>query len=240
MNDAITPYELYLKFLYEYFREKINIDQEEIYRRYLPDNFLDLEYQSEAVKDAKSKLEGYGGVFISDVVGLGKTYVSAMLAQQLDGRNLVIAPPMLLEKDNPGSWPSIFSDFRVHADFESLGKLERLIERGTDKYKNIFIDEAHRFRTETNVTYEQLALICRGKRVILVTATPLNNAPRDILAQIKLFQKSKKSTIPNLPDLERFFQGLEKKLKKLDRQKNRDENIRRSSVKTHGRCVKLF
>ncbi|MDO9585564.1 MAG: phospholipase D-like domain-containing protein, partial [Syntrophales bacterium] len=93
LNDTITPYELYLKFLYEYFRGKINIDQEEIYRRYLPENFLDLEYQSEAVKDAKSKLEEYGGVFISDVVGLGKTYVSAMLAQQLDGRNLVIAPP---------------------------------------------------------------------------------------------------------------------------------------------------
>ena len=225
LNDTITPYELYLKFLYEYFRDKINIDQEEIYQRYLPENFLDLEYQSEAVKDAKSKLEEYGGVFISDVVGLGKTYVSAMLAQQLDGRSLVIAPPVLLERENPGSWPNVFSDFRVHADFESLGKLDKLIERGTDKYKNIFIDEAHRFRTETNITYEQLAQICRGKRVVLVTATPLNNAPRDILAQIKLFQKARKSTIPNLPDLEQFFLSLEKKLKKLDRQRNYDEYI---------------
>lgn len=236
LNDTITPYELYLKFLYEYFRGKINIDQEEIVRRYLPENFLDLEYQSEAVKDAKSKLEEYGGVFVSDVVGLGKTYVSAMLAQQLDGRSLVIAPPVLLGKDNPGSWPNVFSDFRAHADYESLGKLDKLIERGTDKYRNIFIDEAHRFRTETNITYEQLAQICRGKRVILVTATPLNNAPRDILAQIKLFQKSRKSTIPNLPDLERFFSGLEKNLKKLDRQKDSDAYIR--IVKENAREVR--
>jgi superfamily II DNA/RNA helicase len=226
LNDAITPYELYLKFLYEYFKDKINIDQEEIFRRYLPENFLDLEYQTEAVKDAKSKLGEYGGVFVSDVVGLGKTYISAMLAQQLDGRCLVIAPPVLLDRDNPGSWPNVFSDFRVHADFESLGKLDKIMERGTDRYKNIFIDEAHRFRSETNITYEQLAQICRGKRVILVTATPLNNAPRDILAQIKLFQKAKKSTIPNLPDLEQFFTGLDKKLKKLDRQRDRDEYIR--------------
>lgn len=149
-----------------------------------------------------------------------------MLASQLDGRNLVIAPPALLDKDNPGSWPSVFSDFRVPADFESLGKLDHLTKQGTDKYKNIFIDEAHRFRTETNVTYENLAQICRGKRVILVTATPLNNSPKDILSQIKLFQKARKSTIPNLTNLETFFNGLDKKLKGLDRQQDYDEYIK--------------
>ena len=157
----------------------------------------------------------YGGVFISDVVGLGKTYISAMLAGQLDGRTLVIAPPMLLEKSNPGSWPNVFSDFRVPADYESLGKLDHILNTGTDKYTNIIIDEAHRFRTETTVTYEKLAEICRGKRVILVTATPYNNTPKDILNLIKLFQNSKKSTIPNLPDLEAFFARLEKKIKTL-------------------------
>jgi len=157
LNNTITPYQLYLKFLYEYFREKINIDKDEIEKKYLPENFLDLEYQNEAVKDAQNKLDEYGGVFISDVVGLGKTYISAMLAGQLDGRNLVIAPPALLYKDNPGSWPNVFSDFRVPADFESLGKLDHLTRQGTDKYKNIFIDEAHRFRTEMNITYEKLA-----------------------------------------------------------------------------------
>ena len=226
LNNTITPYELYLKFLFEYFKEKINIDQDTIDKKYLPENFLDLEYQAEAVKDAKVKLEEYGGVFISDVVGLGKTYISAMLASQLDGRNLVIAPPALLDKENPGSWPSVLSDFRVPADFESLGKLEHLTKQGTDKYKNIFIDEAHRFRTETNVTYEKLAQICRGKRVILVTATPLNNSPKDILSQIKLFQKARKSTIPNLTNLEAFFNNLDNKLKGLDRQQDYDEYIK--------------
>jgi superfamily II DNA/RNA helicase len=225
LSNAITPYQLYLKFLYEYFKEKINVDQESIFKKYLPENFLDLEYQTEAVKDAKAKLEEYGGVFIADVVGLGKTYISAMLAQQLDGRSLVIAPPVLLDKENPGSWPNVFSDFRVHADFESLGKLDKLSERGTDKYKNIFIDEAHRFRNETNFTYEKLAQVCRGKRIILVSATPLNNTPRDILGLIKLFQKSKKSTIPNIADLESFFSGLEKKLKNLDRQKDYEKYL---------------
>ncbi len=194
--------------------------------QYLPQDFLKLEYQEQAVLNAKKILEEYGGVFISDVVGLGKTYISAMLAGQIDGRTLVIAPPVLLDKSNPGSWLNVFSDFRIPADFESIGKLDEILRNGTEKYKNIIIDEAHRFRTESNLTYEQLAEICRGKRVILVTATPYNNSPKDILNQIKLFQKARRSTIPNLPDLEGFFNGLDKKLKKQDKKKNYDEHIR--------------
>lgn len=225
LNQNITPYQLYLKFLYEYFRDELSrID--ELFVKYLPEEFKKLEYQEQAVLNAKKILEEYGGVFISDVVGLGKTYISSMLAGQLDGRTLVIAPPVLLDKANPGSWTNVFSDFRVHADFESIGKLDDIIDHGTEKYANIIIDEAHRFRTETNITYEKLAEICRGKRVILVTATPYNNSPKDILSQIKLFQKSRKSIIPNLPDLEAFFNGLEKKLKGLDRQADYAEYIK--------------
>jgi len=225
LNNTITPYELYLKFLYEYFKDQIS-RTEDVFYKYTPEQFKKLEYQEQAVLNAKKILEEYGGVFLSDVVGLGKTYISAMLANQLDGRNLVIAPPVLLDRDNPGSWPNVFSDFKVSADFESLGKLEKLAARGTEKYKNVFIDESHRFRTEDNITYEKLAQICRGKRVILVTATPYNNSPKDILSQVKLFQKAKKSTIPNLPNLEIFFSSLEKRLRGLDRKANRTEYLK--------------
>ncbi|OGO31149.1 MAG: helicase, partial [Chloroflexi bacterium RBG_16_54_18] len=225
LNQDITPYQLYLKLLYEYFKDELG-QTDEVFASYLPENFMKLEYQEQAVLNAKKILEEYGGVFISDVVGLGKTYISTLLAGQLDGRTLVIAPPVLLDRDNPGSWPNAFSDFRVAGDFESIGKLEDILKKGTDKYTNIIIDEAHRFRTETNVTYEKLAEICRGKRVILVTATPYNNSPWDILSEIKLFQNAKKSTIPNQPDLNAFFSGLVKRLKGLDRQKDNEEYLR--------------
>lgn len=225
LNDEITPYELYLKCLYEYFKDDLR-QQDEMFLKYLPEEFMKLEYQEQAVLNAKKILEEYGGVFISDVVGLGKTYIASMLAGQLDGRSLVIAPPVLLDKKNPGSWPNALLDFRVSAECESIGKLDAIIKRGMDKFENIIIDEAHRFRTENNITYEKLAEICRGKKVILVTATPYNNSPKDILSQIKLFQKARKSTIPNLPDLEQFFASLERKLKNLDRQKDYEEYIK--------------
>lgn len=224
VNDVISPYEMYLKFLYEYFRDDLG-RTDEIFMKYLPEEFKQLEYQKQAVLNAKKILEEYGGVFISDVVGLGKTYISSMLVNQLDGRTLVIAPPVLLDKNNPGSWCNVFSDFKAAADFESIGKLDNLIKSGVEKYTNIIIDEAHRFRTENNMTYEKLAQICRGKRVILVTATPYNNSPKDILSQMKLFQNARKSTIPNLPDLERFFSSLAKRLKDLDRKNDYKEYI---------------
>ena len=236
LNQNIIPYQLYLKFLYEYFKDELG-QTEEVFTKYLPIEFKKYEYQEQAVLNAKKILEAYGGVFISDVVGLGKTYVAAMLVGQIDGRTLVIAPPALIEKSNPGSWLNVFEDFQVRQTrFESIGKLDVLLEEDLSKYKNVIIDEAHRFRTETNITYEKIAEICRGKRVILVTATPYNNSPKDILSQIKLFQKSKKSTIPGMPNLEAFFNSLDKKLKELDRQKDFREYI--SIVKENSKEIR--
>jgi len=222
INNTITPYELYLKTLYEYFKKELN-QTDEVYARYRPKNFMDLEYQKQAVVNARRILDEYGGVFISDVVGLGKTYIATLLAGQLDGRTLVIAPPLLLREDNPGSWNNAFSDFGIPADFKSLGKLDDLVINGTEKYSNIIIDEAHRFRTEMTATYEKLSEICRGKRIILVTATPYNNSPWDLLSLIKLFQSPKRSTIPNLPNLEAFFTRLGTELKKLNRKNDFSE-----------------
>lgn len=219
---SFTPYELYLKFLYEYFRNELNRPSE-LEGVYVPVGFKKLKYQEEAVLSARKILDEYGGVFLSDVVGLGKTYMSALLAQQLDGRCLVIAPPHLLDREKRGSWPNVFSDFQVRqTDFVSIGKLDDLLGRDLSKYTNVFIDESHRFRTEATATYDTLAQICRGKRVILVSATPLNNRPTDILSQVKLFQNGKNSTIPNLRNMEVFFSGLDKKLQGLDRQHDRE------------------
>lgn len=224
LNSDISPYYLYLKLLYEYFNEQLN-HSDKIAEEFLPESYMHLEYQDQAVLNAKKILEEYGGVFVSDVVGLGKTYIATRLAGQLKGRTLVLAPPVLIDKDNPGSWQNAFFDFGIRsAWFESIGKLDEILEKDLD-YTNVIIDEAHRFRNETNRTYEKLAEICREKRVILVTATPYNNSPWDILGQIKLFQNSKKSTIPNLPDLESFLSGLAKRLKGLDRLENHDEFI---------------
>ena len=75
LRDDITPHEIYLKTLYEFFKEEINADREDLLENFLPENSTRLQYQTDAVIQAKKILEAYGGVFISDVVGLGKTYI---------------------------------------------------------------------------------------------------------------------------------------------------------------------
>jgi hypothetical protein len=213
LNEAITPYDIYLKFLYEYFEEDINLDQRDSEALYRPEGFLELEYQEQAVTAARKILEAHNGVFVADVVGLGKTYVTAMLMQQLRGRTLVICPPVLEEY-----WRETFIDFGIRGyRIESLGKLEHVLRRGHQKYDFVVLDEAHRFRNELTQRYEMLHEICFGKKVICVSATPLNNEISDIYALLKLFQTPRRSTIPGVRDLKRFFDTKRRALSRLDR-----------------------
>lgn len=210
LNDSITPYELYLKLIYEYLQEDINLqDDIEIF---LPEGFIALQYQQQAVQQAIKKLNEHNGVFLADVVGLGKTFIAAQLLQQLKGRILVICPPVL-----KSYWEESLHDFRVPARVESLGKLDKVIKFGLDRFDYVVVDEAHRFRNEGTRSYADLLDICRGKKVILITATPLNNNIDDIFAQLKLFQAPRNSTIPGIPNMERFFASLRRRFKGLDR-----------------------
>lgn len=211
MREDITPYQLYLKTLYEFFKEEINADKEN-FETLLPSGYMRLQYQIDAVTQARQKLDAYNGVFISDVVGLGKTYICAMLANSFN-RNaykLFVCPPVLVDY-----WKDVLQEFDVsRCDVVSLGKLDRVIARGTDKYSYVFVDEAHRFRNSDTEAFTELHQICRGKKVILISATPINNYSSDVENQIYLFQAKQSGTINGIKNIEGFFRGLKAKLNK--------------------------
>lgn len=209
MRDDITPYQLYLKTIYEFFKEEINSDKEN-FETLLPDGYMRLQYQIDAVVMARKKLKAYNGVFISDVVGLGKTYICAMLANSFKRSTykLFVCPPVLVDY-----WRGVLQEFDVaRCDVESLGKLDKILSKGIDKYNYVFIDEAHRFRNSNTESFTQLHQICRGKKVILVSATPINNYTSDIENQIYLFQSKQSGTINGIRNIEGFFRGLNSKL----------------------------
>jgi len=170
LRNDITPYEIYLKTLYEFFREEINADKDLLAQNLLPDGYMRLRYQIDAVVQAKKTLQAYNGVFIADVVGLGKTYICAMLGKSLGkGKKLVICPPVLVNY-----WEEVLLEFDVAAKVVSLGKLDSVLQSGTE-YEYVFVDEAHRFRNAGTDSFSKLHEICYGRKVILISATPINN-----------------------------------------------------------------
>ncbi len=208
----ITPYEAYVYVLKSYldtFKGKeITQSLEELfvnngYKRYC--------YQFDAVKQALNIIEKNNGVIIADVVGLGKTVIACAIAFELKKRGIVIAPPGLIgDKSKNSGWRKYLEDFKLSSigwDAYSLGDLEKvqeIVNRCND-IEVVIIDEAHRFRNEDTKDYELLKNICRNKQVILLTATPFNNKPSDILSLLKLFVVPKKSVITLTDNLEAKF-----------------------------------
>lgn len=227
IREDITPYELYLKFLFEYFTEEINEDMNQIDTSDLPNGFVNYKYQTDAVTQAKRMLSKYNGVFLADVVGLGKTFITALLARELYGKKLVICPPVLKTY-----WEDVLRDFGVMAKVVSLGKLDEILNNyNADYFKYVFIDEAHRFRNSGTDNYEKLHRICTNKKVILISATPQNNSPEDLLNLVTLFQyKNESNIIEDEPNIEKFFKNLqakEKKAKKLQKDDPSEKNAKK-------------
>jgi len=158
-------------------------------------------YQEEAVQQALTVLDEYGGVILADVVGLGKSVIASWLARERNGRGIVICPPDLIgdRETRKSGWHKYLSDFDLH-DWEvfSVGALDKVLEYLSEyggDITTVIVDEAHRFRNEDTEAYERLSRICLNRDVILLTATPFNNAPSDIFALLKLFIPPGQSTL---------------------------------------------
>lgn len=218
LNDDFTPFQLYIKFLTEYFGTSVNFDPNAVTD--LPPGFLRLSYQIDAVSQGYELLRKHNGFFLADVVGLGKTIVATLIAKKFFFHNdfpthiskiLVIVPPAL--KD---SWQQAMDKFELKtADIITNGSLHKV--RNPKQYDLIVVDEAHKFRNDTADAYDQLQRLCKTptkrrlkdgtyakKKVMLVTATPLNNRPDDIRNLLFLFQDGKDSTL-EVANLQRFF-----------------------------------
>lgn len=224
IGQTFTPYELYIKFLIEYFGKNIDYDPDTVGD--LPKTYKKLSYQIDAVNQGFQMLIEHNGFFLADVVGLGKTVVAAMIAKRfliangsLNTKILVVYPPAL-EKN----WKNTFRLFGIdrHTKFITNGRLEKIVNGddlnywAKEDYDLILVDEAHRYRNHTSTMFGNLQRICKAprngeglvhgtkKKVMLISATPLNNRPQDLYYQLLLFQDARRSTLP-VTNLQSFF-----------------------------------
>jgi superfamily II DNA/RNA helicase len=240
---AVTPYELYYKLLLEYFGQSIEYDPNAITD--MPEGYMRLSYQVDAVTSGFRLLEKHGGFFLADVVGLGKTMIATLIAKKFFFYNgfpehrshtLIVVPPAIED-----SWRETAKEqFRLdNCDIITNGSLHKV--KRPEKYDLVIVDEAHKFRNDTAEAFDELQRICKSptqhflpdgsraaKRVILVSATPLNNRPDDIRNLISLFQDLKDSTL-SVANLQHFFAQRQKAYQEAHRQS--DPEVARQRVK---------
>ena len=228
LNEEFTPFEVYIKFLIEYFGKSVEFDPNSVTD--LPKGFMRLSYQIDAVNEGFKLLQKHNGFFLADVVGLGKTIVGTLIAKKFFYSNefpthisniLIIVPPAL--KDN---WIETLDKFQLHNyTIITNGSIHKLTD--PEKYDLVIVDEAHKFRNDTADAYNELQKLCKtktkrflpdgtkaDKKVILISATPLNNRPDDIANQVYLFQDAKDSTL-EVSNLQHFFRKRIDEYKKL-------------------------
>ena len=245
LKGDVSPYDLYIKMLMEYFSDRIlETDNDDPFD--MPDGYTKYDYQMDAVIEGYQKLIRYDGFFLADVVGLGKTVIATMIAKKFlieNGRDhtkiLVVYPPAVEQ-----NWKTTFKDFGIdkYANFISNGSLSKVLDEdnynywNADEYDLMLVDEAHKFRSHTTSAFEQLQEICKmprvetgnipgyKKKVMLISATPMNNTPADLYNEILLFQDPRHSTIDGVGNLTAFFAPLIVEFRKL--RNNPDADIR--------------
>lgn len=238
------PYKIYLRILHELFG-KASDKGLKAPHDITSGQFSNLKYQIDAIRDGIDCVKKNDGVIIADVVGLGKSIIASAIAHNLDMHHtIIIAPPHLVPQ-----WKDYVQEFGLRgALVESSGKIESLYEEYSQSKTPILfiVDEAHRYRNERTFDYQWLHQLTRShvdNKVILLTATPFNNAPGDVFALIKLFQTPSRSTIHSVDNLSIRFRDLISeftKLKKLRKSKADEEKVNELAMKISNEIRRLI
>ena len=177
--------------------------------------FREFAYQRDAVVQACAMLEAYNGVLVADVVGLGKSVIAMLIAATAGFAHtgLILCPPGLVE--NWEGYRAAFGLGPTNWPIRSSGDLEKVLAllREDGGFQMVIVDEAHRFRNAEGQQYAQLQAICRGRRVVLLTATPLNNRLDDLAALLGLFLPMRGNPLVSGGDLQATLKGLGTRLR---------------------------
>lgn len=221
------PYDIFIKSLYELQKEDILFEYET--PETLPASEVDLaNFQDDAVKRIYSRLKLYNGVLIADSVGLGKTWIAKKIIEDFGfyrrQRFVVICPASVDET----LWRPALKDIGVSENIihqEALGRpdfdfneLQRKLGFKLEDIALFVIDESHNFRNPLSNRYEGLYTLIEKastnnrSKILLLTATPMNNTHWDLYFQLMLLAHNNKRIFvkEGIFDLERQFKKADK------------------------------
>jgi len=220
-----TPYDIYMKTLYALVRDRLESEEKRdiLWEDEITKDLAD--FQKVAVRQAIGIIKDYDGVFIADVVGLGKSFIGAAIIKHFErtthARPLIICPAPLTDM-----WDLYNETYQLNARIMSMGLL-RENDNGDlnvllddKRYRDrdfVLIDESHNFRHPDTQRYKILqSFLSVGKKTCFLTATPRNKSSWDIYNQIKLFHHDEITNLPvDPPNLREYFKQIDKGFKTL-------------------------
>ena len=157
-------------------------------------------FQRDGLARAKRILDTYNGVLFADGVGMGKTEIGVQLIREhtrdLGQHVLVISPAQLRDR----LWQQRLAEANLPGTVVSYQQLaqdrqlsrnggQRVLPVNKDVYRLVVIDEAHAYRNVGNTWYAALDRLMGGtpKKLLLLTATPVNNSLWDLHNLFLLF-----------------------------------------------------
>lgn len=238
------PFDVYAKSLAEYFRgHEMSVGEWERAgskdgSRVYP--ILD-QYQRQGYAALMKIANRYGGAFLCDGVGLGKTFIGLMLIERLamfERKRVALFVPKaarepVWEVARRHYLPHLGGDFSNlvifnHTDLLRGGNYEYRLNQLKEMADAFVIDEAHHFRNPgvrgeegepRRSHYWRLYDICEGKKVFLLTATPVNNRLLDLQHMIELFSRRQSDYFKAAPlgiqSLPGHFRKMEKELERI-------------------------
>jgi HKD family nuclease/superfamily II DNA or RNA helicase len=221
----VRPYDIYMKTLYALVRDRLETEDEQellwdddIFRKLAS-------FQKVAVRQAVQMTRDFGGAFVSDVVGLGKSYIGAAIVKHFErtdhARSLIICPAPL-----KGMWDRYNEVYQLNAQVLSMGYLREDETDGVTtllkdfRFKDrdfVLVDESHNLRHPDTQRYKVVqTFLSTGRRCCFLTATPRNKSAWDVYHQIKLFHQDDRTDLPvDPPNLKEYFKLIDKAERKL-------------------------
>jgi ERCC4-related helicase len=207
-----SPKQLYYKVLFELFGDELLLEKDnpEFNRQIgrlentVVYNSL-YEFQQKGVLSLIKMLQKHNGAILADAVGLGKTWtaLAVMKFYQLQGREVILICPKKLQynwriyqkNQNSKFEKDQFEYFlRFHTDLTD-DLMEKYHDRAdkmfiNEKPKLFVIDESHNLRNDKSKRYkflvDQILSQNEDVKVLMLSATPINNSLMDIRNQFKL------------------------------------------------------
>lgn len=214
-----SPFDVYTRALQQYFEgheetaSEWEINSSSIYP-------VLAKYQRDGYASLIKRAERYGGSFLCDGVGLGKTFVGLMLIERFvkhQQLNVALFVPKaakgpVWERELSKRLPDVFKGFShlkifSHTDL-MREKMAEELEQVAAQADVIIVDEAHHFRNTgtrggedagRRSRYWRLYDIAKGKQVYLLTATPINNSLLDFQHMVELFSQHKTDHFAEAP-----------------------------------------